>query len=115
MRFSHFIAKLVTRLEALGSASMRLTCFSIAPGRGQSIRRRERQQFLVRAGVPEEEGEPGGEFQIGESELRVGRHALGPADAAIQKLRADQHRRHDLLDSLVERSAVYGVPLHRTA
>ncbi len=32
VRFSHFIAKLVTRLEALGSASMRLTCFSNAPG-----------------------------------------------------------------------------------
>ncbi len=31
-RFSHFIAKLVTRLEALGSANMRRTCFSIAPG-----------------------------------------------------------------------------------
>ena len=32
VRFSHFIAKLVTRLEALESASMRLTCLSTAPG-----------------------------------------------------------------------------------
>ena len=32
VRFSHFMAKLVTRLEALGSASMRLTCFSTTPG-----------------------------------------------------------------------------------
>src|SRR5215510_16160948 len=31
-RFSHFIAKLVTRLEALGSANMRRTCLSKTDG-----------------------------------------------------------------------------------
>ena len=55
---------------------MRLTCFSIAPGLGQSARRGERQQFLVRAGVPQEERKPRSQFQIGESELRVWRSAL---------------------------------------
>ena len=71
------MAKLVTRLEALGSASMRLTCFSklMDSRTGQPIRRGERQEFLVRAGVPQEEGKPGGEFQIGESELGIGRRS----------------------------------------
>ena len=67
------MAKLVTRLEALGSASMRFTCFSIAPGLRQSARRGERQQFLIRAGVPQEERKPRSQFQIGESELGVWR------------------------------------------
>ena len=63
------MAKLVTRLEALGSANMRRTCFSIAPGLVNPPPRGERQQFLVRAGVPQEEGKTRSQFQIGESEL----------------------------------------------
>ena len=38
---------------------------------GQAARLRESQQFLVGAGVPEEERETRGQFKIGESELRV--------------------------------------------
>ncbi len=105
VRFSHFIAKLVTRLEALGSTSMRLTCFSRAPGLvkppavasassswsgpvfHRKNERREASSRLVRAN------------STGQS------CPLRPANRAVKEIGAGQYCRYHLLDSLIEASA----------
>ena len=115
VRFSHFMAKLVTRLEALGSASMRFTCFSSAPG-------------LVKpfAAASVSSSSSGPVFQRKKESREAssrsvransvsGAVAFRPANRAIEELGADQNRRHDLLDALIEGSAVLDVRLRRTA
>src|SRR5262249_36818480 len=65
---------------------------------GQTARLRESQQFLVGAGIPQEERKTRGQFKIAES-----RSSPNPP---IKKIRTRQHSRHDLLDSLIETPSV---------
>src|SRR5881296_1533113 len=94
--FSHFMAKLVTKLDALGSAIMRVTCLSNAPG-------------LVNppAAASVSSGSSGPVFHRKKERREANSRSVRASNRPIEELRAGQDRRHDLLDSQIEASAVF--------
>ncbi len=84
---------------------MRLTCSSIAPGLVKPPAEASVIQLFVRTGVPQEEGKPRCQFQIGERKFAPGDVPLRrSADRPVEEIRAGQYGRHHLLDSVIEAS-----------
>ena len=63
------------------------------------------EQFVIRAGIPDEKRQTRRQFEIRESGLRIGLRRLDATNRAIKELRTRQHCREKALDSRVELSA----------
>ena len=99
--------KFETRLEALGSATMRLTWASRTAGFDSSFAAANLSSSLIRTGIPDEEGQSRRQFEIRESDLRGRLRSLGlyATNRSIEKLGTRQHCGDKPLDPFVEVSA----------